>query len=695
MAYSLTSITGSDTVGQAFIKVNANLNKQIVSGFTSGNTLRLVSKDGTQEIISLSAITATGGNFLPLSGGTISGNTIVTNGNYFKVEDGTDTNSIQINVDSIDLKYDYDNVRTRIKYSPITYSNVDININDAQGDGYIVVAPNPSGQEGKFIRVTSNGQTWEYFDLSTEYLSITGGTYISGITSAGTGQYLILSDIIDKNIVYKTISAGTNISITENNNTLTFNSSASGGGSGTITGATNNGGGIDVYQSATTSTLAFRTLSAGTNVTITTGSTGLITISSTGGGISGTYVSGLTNISGGISPISSITNNNLIQKAFTAGTNVTLTESNGLITIAATAGSSTGLTTASTVGGGVSLISAITSNNLQLNSISGTAGMVVNAASNGLITFRGPNTANRVFVTDASGNMVNSGSLQTDNTNGTLGIGVAASTTSRLLLPTQTSTISPLRFTTSSTAISSPTNGDVWYLTAGDRLQFRKNAVTTDFIFKDNNITLTSTTGQRVVEVSSGGTLSATRLFQSFGVFNSVTTTTITNTTSETSIIPTGASIIGSATLQASTSLTPNLVTGKKYRFTANGTINTRNSSPGTLTARMKLGSAVIASVSGFSLHADLKPPTNNFFIDSVFTIRTASSGGTVVGFGSLQTDNSNLVQSGPNIACLANLGQITVDCTTDKIFDFTFQFSLADASNTITINEATLEYLN
>jgi hypothetical protein len=525
-----------------------------------------------------------------------------------------------------------------------------------------------------------------------------GSTTIT--TLLGTGINPI--DILDNNnntyqITNKGLSAGTGIGIVEDtlNSTITFSYIGSSSGS---TSGTSLGSGVNILFSSSTTNLAFATLSSQTPSTlrILSSSTGVILFSASTGGISGTYVSGITNISGGISPISgTIVNNNLVVKAITGAGATTVSESNGIITITSTGGSSTGITTASTVGGGVSLISAITSNNLQLNSISGTAGMVVNAASNGLITFRGPNTNNRVFVTDSSGNMINSASLQVDNTNNTLGINTAAATNSRLLLPASAAAMSQLRFTTSATDITSPTNGDVWYLTTGNSLKFYKSNIATDFIFKDNNNSLSSNTASsRVVEVSSGGTITASRLFQSFGIFNSITSTTISSTTSETSIIPTGSSLIGSATLLASTGTTPQLVTGKKYRFTANGNITTKSSPAGNLTARMKLGSSVIASISGFSLHPSIASP-NNFFIQSTFTIRNASSGGTVVGSGFLQTDNNNLLSGATNIVGLNNLGQITVDCTSDKIFDFTFQFSTSDASNTITINEATLEYLN
>jgi hypothetical protein len=575
MSYIFTAITGSDTVGQAFTKVNQNL----------------------------AAIETNTGDFLPLSGGTLTGDLIVN------------TNIQTISPNGFEI----------LKISGNTIKFIDDN------SGYITNL-SPSYPNGASVNVTIP----DYYN----------GELLIAPTTFETNKIIASPNAVGNGWVYLN-----------------------------LTGA----GGTSIIKSAND----------------------LWTISSSSatGGISGTYVSGVTSAGTGTILLLSgtVVNNRLVQKSLAQGSNITLTESNGTITIASTGGSSTGITTASTVGGGISLISAITANNLQLNSISGTAGMVVNAASNGLITFRGPNTANRVFVTDASGNMVNSGSLQTDNTNGTLGIGIAAATTARLLFPAQTATLAPLRFTKTATDYTGAVDGSVWYLSSGDSLKFYKSSLVTDFIFKDNNSSLSATTlPARVVEVSSGGTLSASKPYVNFGVFNMLTSTTITSSIAETSILNTGSTVfIGTNVLASSSAATPQLISGKKFRFTANGNI-TSDSAAGILTARMKLGSLVIASISGFSLHNSIVSP-NNFFIQGTFTIRSQGASGTVTANGYLQTDHTLLRKNpdGNSFVGLQNLGSLTIDTTTDKVFDFTFQFGTSSIDNTITINEATLEYLN
>jgi len=175
MAYILTAITGSDTVGQAFTKVNGNLNKQIVSGYTQANNLKLVSKDGTEETISLSAIT-TSADFLPLSGGTLTGDLNITDSNKLRIDDGNSAvNSIEIKKTSIDFIDDFNGVKTTLQYSPIDFQDSTIDIIDTLSDGYMVIAPDPSGNDDKFVKVNSNGNGWDYVDgLSGDFVPLTG-----------------------------------------------------------------------------------------------------------------------------------------------------------------------------------------------------------------------------------------------------------------------------------------------------------------------------------------------------------------------------------------------------------------------------------------------------------------------------------------------------------------------------------------
>lgn len=520
MAYIFTAITGSQTVGQAFTRVNQNL-AAIENNITTGGT---------------------SGNYLPLSGGSLTGNVIMATGTNLKVENGF--NWIIYSGNSIQF-YD-DNFSTNINLKPsYPFGNeVDITLSDFQS-GDIVVVP-----------------------------TFTANRLI------GT-----------RNLVE------------------------------------------DGYN--------FIQLSGGTNVTINTNSDGSIYTINAASGPSGS-----------------------------------------------------GFSAATSVGNGLSIISSATNNTLRLFTLSGTNGLVVSTAATGLMTFRGPNTANRVFITDASGNMVNSDFLFTDDTNDTLGIGIAAATTARLLLPAQTATITPLRFTKTATEYTGAVDGSIWYSSSGNTLKFQKNTIASDFIFKNNNIAFTGATAGRVLIADGSGTISTGRDVVNFGVFNMLTSTTITDTTVETSILNTGATVFyGTNVLAASTAATAMLVAGKKFRFTAKGELQTKNTAAGTFNVKIKLGSSIISTSSAFTLSNNVNTP-NVFGIDTTFTVRSQGASGTVIGSGFIHSDET-FHTGAQDVYALFNQGAVTIDTTTDKVFDCTVQFGTADATNTITFNEATLEYLN
>jgi hypothetical protein len=241
-------------------------------------------------------------------------------------------------------------------------------------------------------------------------------------------------------------------------------------------------------------------------------------------------------------------------------------------------------------------------------------------------------------------------------------------------------------------AYSGATAGDIWYSTSsGNSLFFNKTTSTpTPFIFKDNNNSLTGTSNNRIIQLDTGGTLNSFLNVFNLGIFNSITSTTISGT-SELSVINTGATVlIGTNILNSSSHGTaPQLITGKKYRFNARGTINT-DGTPGTLTSKLKLGSVIIASAAT-ALQVNIN---GNFFeIDCTFTIRNQGVSGKVIGSGKMLTDWVYLNSGTSPIASITSLGEVTINTTVDTAFDFTLQNSLA--GNNINIYEATLEYLN
>lgn len=597
MAFNLSKILGGDQVGTAFGKINSNIDKQIVSGNTSGQNLRLVTKDGSIESVSLtpmlSAFTTSSdvsANFVHVSGDTMTGNLVNFQGG--------------------------------------TYSTT------VRDDGFRITEV----ELGETIFITHNGnitgtKTAEFTNNSGEIVVISGGSALQGVrrNAGNTGwEYYTISTGGTSN----TFSAGTGLQVSNVGGLVTY----------TYTGSTSSGGGV----------------------------------------------SGLTFVGGGSQALSSITGNNLVAKTWAGAGTVSIAESGGLITISGSSAPSSGITSASNNGSGQQVYQSATTTNLAFRTLSGSNGF--SAYTNGsLVLYKlQDNTVNRVLMNDSGGTAIASTLLQLDATGNFFGIGGNSSTT-KFLLPVNTNgLVSSARISKSSINYTGATDGDIWYLNTGNTLKFQKSGTTTDFIFKDNNYQFTGATGTtRAIEVDNNGSIYASRVNVPFGVFNAVSSVTIANTTVETSII--SSQLYGTTTLNSSTATTyQHLVAGKKFRFNARGVISTNAIAP-TLRIRAFLGTSAFTDSTAGTLTAAL---TGKFFeIDLTFTIRTQGSTGTMIGTGNGEYTTG--VVSAAQFVDLGSLGEITIDTTTDKVFDCKVTFGTADASNSITIYESTLEYLN
>lgn len=520
--------------------------------------------------------------------------------------------------------------------------------------------------------------------------------------------------------LYNSLSAGPNINIYQSGSTLIFSAATTSVDLGsTITGVTNIGGGVGVFSAITSNILKLKTFSAGTNITLTelnglitissSGSSGssytfsagtglnvsniggLVTYSYTGSSFPSILVSGITLLGSGIGVLSAITNNNLLYKSLSGGGGTTVTESNGLIIISSATGAGSGTVTgALSAGGGLDVYQSGTSATLTFRTISGSNGFSAYTVNSLLLMKLQDNTINRVLFNNSGGTSISSSLLQLDATGNFFGLSGTSNTT-RFLLPNISSgLISPIRFNKSSIAYTGSTDGDIWYSITGNTLKFNKSATTTDFVFKDNNYSLTGLTGvTRVVEVDTNGTLSASRGLVPFGVFNVISSLTISNSSSETSII--SSQLFGSTTLYASTATTnQHLVAGKKFRFNARGVLSTNAIAP-TLIIRTFIGTSAFTDSTAGTLTAAL---TNRYFeIDITFTIRAQGSSGKIIGSGNAEYTTG--IIGTPNYIDITSLGEITIDTTIDKIFDCKITFGTADPANSLTITESTLEYLN
>jgi hypothetical protein len=493
--------------------------------------------------------------------------------------------------------------------------------------------------------------------------------------------------------------AGPNINIYPSGNTFAISGSASGGGGGGsgVTGLTSAGTGNRLIFSAITSNntvLVQKSISAGTGVAIIEASDGTLTFSATSAGGSGTIISG-TNVGTGVGIFSGVAGTNLVFRTIKAGSNATVYTSGNDILISATTGTINGATGITNTGGAASVLSSITNNTLIARTLSGSNG-IDTTQSDGVISIKPTNTtANRFYIAGTGGLMTTSDFFQLDSTNGTAAIGFntpTANSSAKLLIEAGSATQSQIRLTKFATNVTSPIDGDIWYATSGNTLKFYKNTTPTDFIFRDNNIALTGVTDLKILESDSTGTLSSTRNLVAFGVFNAISSVTIASTNASSSTI--SNSIIGSQTLLSSTDAkNPQLIAGKKYRFNARGTIQSKSSGPGTFNVNFRLGSIVIASSATFTLTNSI--PANSYFeIDTTFTIKTQGTGGTVNGSGKMLTDATS-IDTTSQIKAINSLGDVTVDTTASRLFDCHVTFGTSDSTNKVVINESTLEFLN
>lgn len=189
-------------------------------------------------------------------------------------------------------------------------------------------------------------------------------------------------------------------------------------------------------------------------------------------------------------------------------------------------------------------------------------------------------------------------------------------------------------------------------------------------------------TGNRNVYANSTGVLTPTAGFAESTLFVATASTTVANTTTQTSIIPTG---VGSMTIAAN-----QFTVGKSMILKGRGIYSDTITAPN-LVVTVKLGSTVLATGTVTAL---LGSATNNgFSFEMLFTCRTVGTSGT------LQVDGSFPFQSSTAMGIAAlylnNAGSpVTINTTTAQLLDVQITWSAAAAGNTITCNQVTLQSL-
>lgn len=188
------------------------------------------------------------------------------------------------------------------------------------------------------------------------------------------------------------------------------------------------------------------------------------------------------------------------------------------------------------------------------------------------------------------------------------------------------------------------------------------------------------TSGEFAFPTTAGGVLVERSQLPS--VFTGTTTATVTNTTAQTSIVPSG---VGTMVIPAGISA------GKTYRLVLSGLYNVPMLSPGNLTIRVKIGATTVAygTITSFLAGAS----DAGFTLQNTLTFRTVGASGSVMATGSASFVNGSMMRGFADI----NNGSAatTINTTVSNTIDVTVQWSAASGSNSISILNATLEQIN
>lgn len=156
----------------------------------------------------------------------------------------------------------------------------------------------------------------------------------------------------------------------------------------------------------------------------------------------------------------------------------------------------------------------------------------------------------------------------------------------------------------------------------------------------------------------------------------------VTNTTSDTSAVPTG---VGDTTVQADW-----WQVGRAVRIIAHGTYSTPAIVGGTATVKVKLGSTVIASVSTSALLTGAS--ALGFHFEVMITCRSVGASGSVSIGGAIGYQ----VASSARVYDMLDNGAatVTVDTTGSGAIDVTVAWDTAAVTKIVKVTNATLELL-
>jgi len=287
---------------------------------------------------------------------------------------------------------------------------------DTDNDKLVVGSPEAANTSVGPITVKDEGvaiatQVTEFNFVGVGVTATASGTAIT-VTSPG-GEVNTASNVgggegifkqkTGVDLELKTLVAGANVTLTPAASTITIAAAA---GSGETNTASNVGAGSGVFKQKTGVDLEFKTLVAGTNVTITP-ATDTVTIAATSSGETNTA----SNVGGGEGVFKQKTGVDLEFKTLVAGANITLTPGASTVTIAASGGGGGAANieddldvTGGLKGNGTGSLNEVTGNYGTAFGVNNSAGLQAMAAGGDGNNASGPNSFTAGASNTASGN---------------------------------------------------------------------------------------------------------------------------------------------------------------------------------------------------------------------------------------------------------------------------------------------------
>ncbi len=168
-------------------------------------------------------------------------------------------------------------------------------------------------------------------------------------------------------------------------------------------------------------------------------------------------------------------------------------------------------------------------------------------------------------------------------------------------------------------------------------------------------------------------------------VFSQTSDVTISNTTTETSLVGSG---VGSATISANT-----LAVGSHIRVKARGYLTNTSGSTKTATIRLYFGGSVVQSNSTPSFISDANTQ-GGWDIDWEMTVRSTGAAGTVQSQGRFIHVNSGSPSNGTVVANLHDESIDYINTTTGQAINITWQWSGAHSNTTVVCTNLVIEVL-